>query len=181
MGTSYGINSKIIYEDDIDNIVANGVVVTASGDHPTRGYSISWYSTLFGCGNAEMRFLMDLKETYPRWNYLTYKVDYLTTSTCWFFNERAVPNNIETFDTSLGDMMYLSKNCFELPQFNVVSQACDNSASNAFRVSVGEGSKSFYTKRRRNSSAGLAGPAMYFSCCPTGPANVCTVSDIRVY
>lgn len=181
MSTNYGINSKLITSDDIFQIRHDGIEIVSSGNHPTKGFEISWYSTRFGCGEPEMRFFMDLKETYPRWSNLTYRVDYLTTTTCWWFNQEAVANNILTFNTGLDDLYLKPKNCFELPQFLVEASACNNNANNAFRVSVG-GTKSFYTKRRRNMAAtGFAGPAIYFSCCPTGSAHVCTVSQIFIY
>ena len=180
MSAFYGTKSKLVSSSDIFAISTGAIQVTRSGDSNVGGFFIEFYPTGGGCGTPnDMAIFLKLKDTYPNWSKLTYKIDYVGSTACWGFNSAGtrygidLAGNMLPFNISSGDMYYRALDCFEKYPFNtasgMVDGRCDNSSANAFHSNFNSAPhKEFYTVRRRNSMSSPAGPAMQLSCNSTG-------------
>jgi hypothetical protein len=190
MSTRYGVKSKLIGVEDILSISTGHLQLMASGNDSNGAFFIQFYPTGGGCGTpTDLAIAINVKETYPKWTKLSYKVKIDGVAACWGFNNNEthsninIANNIAAFDTGLGDRYFKSKNCWELYPFTisgaVVSSACNNNFNNPFHNNFKSGDfREFYTFRRRNSLNSAGGPAMYLSCNSTGTP--LTISNIFV-
>jgi hypothetical protein len=190
MSTAYGIKSKLIGAEDILSISTGNLQVISSGNQSNGAFFIQFYPTGGGCGTpTQLALAINLKETYPKWTKLSYKLKMDGIASCWAFNQGGIQfgidttNNIAAFNTGLGDKYFKSKNCWELYPFTisgaVVATACNNNFNNPFHGTYKSGDfREFYTFRRRSSLDLPAGPGMYLSCNSTG--NYITISNIFV-
>jgi len=178
MGISYGTNPRKILTADIDSTSLLNCTNTASIDD-VNGAVISFSHPDIGCTSSG--FTMLLKDVVP-WTYITFKIYVTGIASCWSFSEGTnyVPSapNIINWNSSI-DRVFFSQNCWELPQYALKMTTCDNSSDNFFHDTYHTGTfKSFFTTRRRSSSASLAGLSHGRACIGAGTT---VVSDIRVW
>lgn len=186
MAIQYGIARKRVGLADIHSTILSNMTMTDEGEDPNGGYYVTGYvnSNAPGCGNPiEPSIAVNVKnEALVGWREITFKSRGTFTAACWYLNESSYVNNIHTFNTALGDSIFKSLNCFELPQFAVQTSACDNSTTNAFHPTYLVGSfREWYQTRRRNSLTALAGPSIGLSCNSVGTGATITISDIYVF
>lgn len=179
MAINYGRNYRKITLSDISSIsIVNSTNTSAIDDENGAVLQFS-HSSSVGCGSSGFTIL--LKDTTP-WTRITYKIYLTGTTSCWAFSQGTsyVPAdaNILVWDSSQ-DRVFFSKNCWELPQYTLKMSACDNNSDNFFHGSYATGTyREFYTTRRRNSTASLAGLSCGRACMGDGTT---IISNIRVW
>lgn len=186
MATLYGRNTRRITAADVNNVYTQNFTVTTSGD-VGKGFVLDGYHTTGGCGTTDPSgVFIELKDDVP-WTYITMEFYLTGTAACWSFNNGGYPNainntgNLLSFNSSL-DRVFNSTNSFELPQFAIKMNACDNNANNFMHGSFQVGSfRTFRVTRRRNTSGNLAGPHHGRSCNSTGTGARTIIKNIFVW
>lgn len=186
MAISYGRMSKRIGASDIDSVIVTHMTILEEGEDNTGGYYLTVYPNAYagGCSVAPDPYVyVNIKNwALHNWRRLSFKTYGTFVASCWDLNESVYNNNILTYSTGSGDRIFKSVNCFELPQFNVQTAACDNASTNAFHTTYKVGSyREWYQTRRRNSLTTVAGPAVHLSCNSTNTGSLIRFSDIFVF
>lgn len=179
MGTNYGRNYKKISISDIQSINLQNVTLSSNYDGADGAIIAVNHSSVTGCGTSAFTILLN---DVVKWKFISYKIYLTGTTSCWAFSQGTtyapVTANILTWDAGQ-DRVFFSKNCWELPQYTLKMNTCDNNADNFFHASFHTGSyKEFFTMRRRDSMTSLAGLSCGRACLSDGQT---IISDIRVW
>lgn len=163
---------------DIDSIQLVNCTMTSSSE-TSRGVVLSFDHPAVGCASSGFTIL--LNDVVP-WTRITYKVYLTGAAACWAFSQGTsyVPAsaNIKTWDAS-EDRVFYPVNCWELPQYTLKMDTCDNNPDNFMHGSYQTGAfREFFTTRRRDNMSLLSGLACGRACIGLGTT---IVSDIRVF
>ena len=194
MTVLYGTKSKLLTAQDITVYKSSGLVTTYDSDN-NGSYKYSGYFTRWGCGTPQDGIYLKFNNTTigTDWTKVTYKMYLTGSASCWNFNMGtsyalsyesiySMPNNggMLDFNSSIDKITY-SKNCFELPQYGVKMNACDNDSTNMFHGAYITGSYREFIVTRRKGSGSDFGIHHERSCNSTGTDSVVTITDIMVF
>ncbi len=182
MAINYGIRARRITASDIDLVTnTNGTIV--SQGNVNSGFEFQWYPNNGGCGaTPNSSFSIRLLDPIP-WTRITYELYTTGTSSCWNFNSggNLGNGNLLAFSSSI-DRVFYSENSFNLSQYTVQMQACDNATTNFMHVSYSTGTfRKFFVNRRRDSSLSLASIDLELSCNSTGIGSLFILRNIFVW
>ena len=183
MGIAYGRNSLRVSSAHVNQITnTNGTIIT-QGDDSSGGFEFVWYPLNGGCGGTpNSLFKIELKDMIP-WNNITYELYTTAYSACWNFNQGGAngTGNLAAFNSSL-DRTFNAKNSFELPQYQIKMNACDNETTNFMHNSYKTGTyRSFFVTRRRSVTTSLANINVELSCNGIGVSQMYTIRNIFVW
>jgi hypothetical protein len=178
MSIKYGRNYRKIFTSDIDSVTLLNCTNTSSSESST-GAVLEFSHPAIGCSSSGFTILLNSS---LEWSQITFKINMTGTTACWAFSQGTsyVPTdaNILNWDSSI-DRVFFSKNCWELPQYTLKMNACDNNSDNFFHPGFHTGSfKEFYTTRRRNNLGAAAGLSHGRACLGAGTT---IISDIRIW
>ena len=183
MGISYGRSSLRVTSDDVNSITNTNGTIVSQGNDSYGGFQITWYPLNGGCGVTPNSFFkVELKDPIP-WTNITYELYTTAYSACWNFNQGGQngTGNLATFNSSL-DRTFNTKNSFELPQYQIKMNACDNEPTNFMHNSFKTGTfRSFFVTRRRSVTTSLANINVELSCNGTGASQLYTIRNIFVW
>lgn len=135
------------------------------------------------CGSTGLNLIIDdstIPFTWTRIAWQTY-VDF--AASCWNFAESNGGygngnHNILSWSPSNGDTISKPVNCFELSQYAVKMQTCDNNSDNFMHGSYSTGSYRHWNMTRRRNGTNTAGPAAGFACTGGG---TCIITQVIVW
>jgi hypothetical protein len=163
--------------DMIDTVNYSGTYsVTASGTN-SGGYYLDFNHGNGGCDSSG--FAIKIKSQY-NWSYLVCKYYCEGYASCWNFNADGYSptSGMLTWDSASGDRIFDFLNCFEYPQYQRKSGACDNENHNFMHGGYAySASRSFYMLSRRNGTSS-AGPTHGRACNYLGKT---IVSEIYIF
>lgn len=193
MSTKYGTLSFPVTQSMVDSVTTTGGTIISQGDTGyNNSYEIVFQHDTGGCGAAASAIVILLKETNPKWRFITWEWRGTGTSACWAFNhtgawalEGTTSYNLGyllAYNESLGDKVFNNYLTWEVPAYQSHNKvvACDNDANNFFRFNSAQ-FKSFFMKRRRDSSGNLAGIHHSRSCNSTGTGSRTHIRNIYIY
>jgi len=183
MGQSYGIRAFRVPTTAISTINLTNTTLTASSDSPSGSGTWDFSHANMACGSTGCNLIIDDNAIPFTWTHISWNTYLAVTSSCWDFaqNNSGYGNgthNIQTFSTANGDAVSKPKNCFELVQYAVKMQACDNNADNFNHGSYATGSFRYWNMRRRRNGTLAAGPAIGLACTGGGTSRI---SEIFVW
>lgn len=189
MSVTAGRSSIGVTSAYVNAVHTTGATVLSSGNSDSGLYSITVRVDNGGCGGPDFGVFVQLKDTIA-WNGISFRTQLSGTAACWSFNTSgfgaiasfSTTGYLQTYDTSLGDQIYLSYLAQQDPQFSSHDPvyACDNEANNFMRYNS-DTLKLFTMKRRRDTSGNLAGPYIGRSCTSTGSGSLVIVDNIFIW
>lgn len=193
MSTKYGRLSFPVTQSMVDSVTTTGGTIISQGNTGyNNGYEIVFQHDTAGCGLAASAIVILLKNTSPNWKFITWEWRGTGTASCWTFNSTAAwaldsgssynLGYLQAYNESLGDGVFNSFLSWEVAAYQSHNRvlACDNDANNFFRFNSSQ-FKSFFMKRRRDSSGNLAGIHHSRSCNSTGSGSRTHIRNIYVY
>lgn len=135
------------------------------------------------CGSTGFNLIIDDNTIPFVWTKIAWKTWIGFPSSCWDFSNSNGQygngnHNILGWSPSSGDVISKPVNSFELSQYAVKMQACDNNADNFNHGSYATGSYRHWNMVRRRNGTSAAGPGIGFACTSGG---TCYVSEIIVW
>lgn len=193
MSTQYGRLSFPITQSMVDSVTTTGGTIISQGNTGYNNtYEIIFQHELSGCGNPASALVILLKNTTPNWKFITWEWRGTGTAACWTFNSTSAEalfgttaynlGYLQAYNESLGDGVFNSFLSWEIPAYQSHNRvvACNNDANNFFRFNSTQ-FKSFFMKRRRDSSGNLAGIHHSRSCNSIGAGSRTHIRNIYVY
>jgi len=193
MSSKYGRLSFLVTSNMVDSVTTTGGTIISQGNTGyNNSYEIIFQHDLNGCGTPASAIVILLKDTTPNWKYITWEWRGIGTASCWNFNHTAAwalsgtsaynLGYLQAYNESLGDKVFNTYLTWEIPAYQTHSKvtACNNDANNFFRFNGAE-YKSFFMKRRRDTSGNLAGIHHSRSCNSTGTGSRTHIRNIFVY
>lgn len=181
MGIAYGTNSLRIKSAHINQVVNTNGTIVSQGDN--QGFEFQWYPNNAGCGaTPNSTFYIELLDPIP-WTNITYELYTTGIASCWNFNSGGSlgNGNLVAFNSSV-DRVTRSVNSFNLPQYTIQMNACDNASTNFMHSSYKTGTyRSFFVSRRRSSLSSLAQINLSLSCNSTGSGSIYIIRNIFVW
>jgi hypothetical protein len=192
MGISYNFLSFPVVLSMVEEVtIAEGAIISQGNTGINNTYEIIFQHNAFGCGNPASAIVVIFKDTNPNWKYITLEFSLTGWASCWSFCSTSswglgsVNHYLQTYDESLGDKILYPKNSWEFPAvINHSKEAnCDGSnADNFFSQNFnGYQPKTFFMRRRRDTSGNLAGIRHSRSCSSTGTGSRTHIKNIRLY
>ena len=189
MSVTAGRSSIGVTSAYVNAVHTTGATVLSSGNSDSGLYSITVRVDNGGCGGPDFGVFVQLKDTIA-WNGISFRTQLSGTASCWSFNTAgygaiasfSTTGYLQTYNTSLGDQIYLSYLAQQDPQFSSHDPvvACDNEANNFMRYNS-DTLKLFTMKRRRDTSGNLAGPYIGRSCTSTGSGSLVIIDNIFIW
>lgn len=193
MSTKYGSLSFPVFQNMIDSVTTTGGIIISQGNTGYNNtYEIIFQHDLGGCGGPASGIVILFKDTNPNWKFITWEWLGTGTAACWNFNHTSAwalsgtssynLGYLQTYNENLGDRVFNPYLSWEIPAYQTHSRvtACNNDANNFFRFNSGQ-FKSFFMKRRRDSSGNLAGIHHTRSCNTTGTGSRTHIRNIYLY
>ena len=182
MSVGYGNRGYAITPANITQID----LTSCTFDSAVQGEKFSeWSFTAanVSCGSTGATMIINDATIPFQWTKIAWKTRINFTSACWNFahsnnNYGIGAHNILSWDPTLGDAVSKPVNCFELPQYALKMQACDNNADNFVHPTYATGSFREWNMYRRRNGTNTAGPAAGFACTGGG---VFKISQIVVF
>jgi len=181
MGINYGQSGYIIGPSNISTINLTNSTLTSSGFEGSYG---TWTFSMqnVGCGSTGLNLIISDGTIPFEWTKISWKTWINFGSSCWdFANNNFVygngAHNILSWNSSL-DSISKPKNSWELPQYTLKMNACDNNPDNFTHGSFLTGSFRHWNMTRRRNGTLSAGPAAGFACTGGG---TCIISQIMVF
>lgn len=180
MSVNYGQNGYPIGRNDISAISLTSCLFTVDqvGDFG------QWTFTMnnVGCGSTGFNLIIRDSNIPFVWSKISWKTYIGFTSSCWSFaNTNGTygtgNHNILSWNSSL-DSISKPKNCWELSQYTLKMNACDNNTDNFLHSSYATGSFRYWNMVRRRNGTLSAGPAAGFACTAGG---TCIITQITVF
>lgn len=181
MSLSYGQTGLLIQDSHISSITNTNITTVNTNGNVGSGFVYSITTPGDGCTDNN-GFVILLRDIIP-WTKISYRVRFSGSgASCWAFNQGSSygtsGHNILSWNSSI-DKVTKCTNSFELSQFALKMNACDNNSNNFLHGSYRVGSYQEFTAiRRRDSMASLAGPAIGLQC--NGAVTV-KISEIIVW
>lgn len=191
MATTYGIATTLVTTANVNLVgTTGGTIISAGNNGPLDGYQIIFQHDTGGCGSApDSGVYIELNDINP-WMNITFEWLGVGFAACWSFTHSSgfgggagpVAANLINYDEAAGDRVSRPFLTWEVAQFQSHSKvyACDNDDNNFFRYNEGV-YRSFFMKRRRNSSLTYAGIHHGRSCNSTGAGATTIIRNIRIW
>ena len=192
MGISYNFLSFPVVQSMVEEVtIAEGAIISQGNTGINKTYEIIFQHNAYGCGNPASAIVVIFKDTNPNWKYITWEFSLTGWAACWSFCSTSswglgsVNHYLQTYDESLGDKILYPKNSWEFPAVINHSKVanCDGSnADNFFSQNFNAYQpKTFFMRRRRDTSGNLAGIRHSRSCSSTGTGSRTHIKNIRLY
>jgi hypothetical protein len=191
MGFKRGPNAITVTSSMIYGISLYEMVATESLD-VNGSFVFSGYKTAAGCSSSSV--FIELKDTI-QWNRIACRFIINGVAACWSFNDIGswsggpgpASGYLLQYDTSAGDHFSEERftlNSWEKPQFKSHwrTGACDNDSNNFYHPSFQTGDpKTFFMRRRRDTSGNRAGIYHSSACQSSGTGHNITIRDIKIW
>ena len=193
MATRYGKVKRRVTSADLNRIGVVGSTVLFNGDKD-GGLELTFRADNFGCGGTPSSFAVEFKSEVA-WDRIEIEFNFLDYASCWSIGSTtaldylvSIPsgftslNNLLSFSSSNKDRVYAGEYTYELPQFQVSSEAdyvyrCDNNTNNWGNYNISNYRK-FKMIRTKNIKTSPAGILVVKSCCATGASALTTLKNI---
>lgn len=182
MGLAYGQSGYIITADNVSSVNITAGSLASYDNDGTGVWTFSMNNV--GCGSTGANILINDATIPFAWTRIAWKTQCNFRSSCWNFAQSNGgygngTHNIFGWSPANGDAISKPVNSFELPQYTVKMQACDNNSDNFMHGGFATGSfRHWNMLRRRSVGTGPAGPAAGFACTSGG---TCIISQIVVF
>ena len=182
MSIGYGQRGYILTPANITQIdlVSCTFDSVAGGD---KFHEWSFTAANVGCGSTGATMIInDATIPFP-WTKIAWRTRVNFTSACWnFANTNSSygigAHNILSWNTALGDAVSRTVNSFELSQYALKMEACDNETNNFLHPSYATGSFREWNMFRRRNGTNTAAAAAGFACTSGG---VFKISQLMVF
>jgi hypothetical protein len=181
MSIKYGPNGYPIAPENISVInLTSATIESTEYDGPYGSWTFNMQNV--SCGSTGVNLIINDSTIPFPWTKISWKTWIGFGSACWSFaNTNGAygtgNHNILTWNPAL-DSVSRPRNSWELPQYTLKMNTCDNNTDNFTHPSFLTGTSRNWNMIRRRNGTNTAGPAAGFACTSGG---TCIISQIMVF